>query len=279
MLRALSKAQTGAVMPTLLELQTAMQASLLRRDNEAVSAMLAGHITADRLDIYRNTFIYTLTKALRLCFPVTERLVGEEFFDGAAQFFIADHPPRKAWLDQFGGEFSDFLRAFPQAKPVVYLGDVAELEWAVNRALHAADLARLDVAALGDVRPEDQGRIAFLPHPSVSLLRLAYPADAIWRAILARDDEALGKVDVGSGPVNLLVERRETGIEVARLGESSWRFLSNLCAGQPIGAALDIAGDFDCSVALADHLASGRFSGFELEAADAPGSTDGRMNA
>jgi len=41
-------------MPTLLELQTAMQASLVHRDNEAVSAMLAGHITADRLDIYRN---------------------------------------------------------------------------------------------------------------------------------------------------------------------------------------------------------------------------------
>lgn len=279
MLRALSKARTEPVMPTLLELQTAMQASLLRRDNEAVSAMLAGHVTADRLDIYRNTFICTLTKALGLCFPVTERLVGEEFFDGAAQFFIVDHPPRKAWLDQFGGGFSDFLRAFPQAKPVVYLGDVAELEWAVNRALHAADLARLDVAALGTVRPEDQGRISFLPHPSVSLLRLAYPVDAIWRAILARDDEALGKVDVESGPVNLLVERRETGVEVVRLGEPSWLFLSNLCAGQPIGAALDMAGDFDCSVALADHLASGRFSGFELQAAGAPSSTDVRMNA
>ena len=135
-------------MPTLLELQTAMQASLVHRDNEAVSAMLAGHIPADRLDIYRNTFLFGLTKALRLSFPVTERLVDEEFFEGAAQFFIAEHPPREAWLDRFGGEFPDFLRAFPQAKSIVYLGDVAELEWAVTSALHAADVARLDVAAL-----------------------------------------------------------------------------------------------------------------------------------
>ena len=80
----------GSVMPTLLELQTAMQASLVHRDNEAVSAMLAGHIPADRLDIYRNTFVHTLTRALRLSFPATERLVGEDFFEGAAQFFIAD---------------------------------------------------------------------------------------------------------------------------------------------------------------------------------------------
>src|SRR5713101_3377009 len=77
-------------------------------------------------------------KVLRLCFPVTERLVGEEFFEGAAQFFICEHPPREAWLDQFGGEIPDFLRSFPQAKSIVYLGDVAELEWAVNSALHAA---------------------------------------------------------------------------------------------------------------------------------------------
>jgi hypothetical protein len=237
-------------MPTLLELQTAMQASLVHRDNEAVSAMLAGHITADRLDIYRNTFIHTLTRALRLSFPATERLVGEEFFAGAAQFFIAGHPPRGAWLDRFGGDFPDFLRSFPQAKSIVYLGDVAPL----------------NVAALGEVKPEDQGRITFAAHPSVGLLRLAYPADAIWRAVLASDDEALGKVDIESGPVNLLVERRDTGIEVERLDEQSWLFLSRLCAAQPIEAALDMAGDLDCSVALGEHLASGRFFHFELAA-------------
>src|SRR5258707_1547207 len=138
MLRPLSRAQTELAMPTLLELQTAMRASLVHRDNEAVSAMLAGHITADRLDIYRNTFLFGLTKAIRLSFPVTERLVGEEFFGGAAQFFIAEHPPREAWLDRFGREVSDFLRAFPHAESIVYLGDVAQIESAVNSALHDA---------------------------------------------------------------------------------------------------------------------------------------------
>ena len=251
-------------MPTLLEMQNAMQASLVRRDNVAVSAMLAGHITADRLDIYRNTFIHTLTKALRLSFPVTERLVGEEFFEGASQFFIVDHPPGQAWLDRFGGEFPDFLRSFSQAKSIVYLGDVAELEWAVNSALHAADVTPLDVAALGAVKPEDQCRIWFVAHPSVSLLRLDRPADEIWRAVLAGDDETLGNIDIESGPVWLLVERRDTGIEVERLDEPAWLFLSRLCGGQPIEKALNMADDFDCAVALAEHLALGRFCRFDF---------------
>src|SRR3989440_8257707 len=125
-------AKKGAPVPTLLEIQRAMRRSLVQGDSTAVSAMLAAQISPDRLDIYRNTFLLTLTKALRLCFPVVQKLVGDEFFEGAAQVFIAGHPPRAAWLDQYGAEFPDFLRAFGPAASVRYLGDVAELEWAVN---------------------------------------------------------------------------------------------------------------------------------------------------
>jgi hypothetical protein len=251
-------------MPTLLETQKAMQASLLSRDSSAVAAMLAGELTVDRLDIYRNTFIHTLTKTLRLCFPVIQQLVGEEFFAGAAQIFIGDRPPRAAWLDLYGGEFPEFLGSFPPATSIAYLGDVAELEWAVNSALHTADAVPLDVAGLGAIGAENQARICFVPHPSLRLLRLQYPADSIWRAILDSDDDALGKVDLGCGPRTVLVERRPTGVEVECLDETAWCFLSKLCAGLSIEAALVDSGEFDCSAALAEHLALGRFTASAL---------------
>ena len=258
------------VMPTLLEVQMAMRASVVHQQGQAASAMLAGHVSAGRLDIYRNTFIHTLTKALRLSFPATQQLVGEDFFEGAAQIFIAEHPPRAAWLDQYGGEFAGFLHSFPQASSLVYLGEVAELEWAVNCALHAADVPPLDVVALGTVEPESQGQIRFVADPSIRLLRLKYPVDAIWRAVLASDADALGSVDLGSGPINLLVERRATGVEVERLTDGAWRLLSALCAGRSIEAALDDINDFDCASALAEHLARGRFVDFVLPATAAP---------
>jgi hypothetical protein len=251
-------------MPTLLEMQKAMQVSLLTRDSAAVTAMLAGHIAVDRLDIYRNTFVHTLTKALRLCFPVTQRLVGEAFFEGAAQIFIGERPPQAAWLDLYGRDFPAFLRCFPPAASIAYLGDVAELEWGVNCALHAADVAPLDVAGLGAIEPRDQARICFAPHPSVQLLRLDYPADIIWRAVLDGDDDALGKVDPGCGPRNVLVERRLTGVEVECLDEQAWCFLARLCAGASIETALLDSNEFDSSVALAEHLAFGRFATFSL---------------
>jgi hypothetical protein len=257
-------------MPTLLELQTAMRQSLVHHDSTAASAMLAAHVAPDRLDIYRNTFLLTLTKALRLCFPAVQKLVGEEFFEGAAQVFIAERPPRAAWLDQYGAGFPDFLREFVPAASVPYLGDVAELEWAVNCALHAADTEPLDAAMLAAVAPENQGRIRFVAHPSIAVLQVSYPADAIWRAVLADDDDALAAIDLTCGPIRLLVERRATSVAAERLAERPWQFLTALCAGEAIEAALASGAGFDCASALAEHLAFGRFCRFELaaEAAD-----------
>ena len=251
-------------MPTLLELQTAMRQSLVHRDIAAVSAMLAAHVAPDRLDIYRNTFLLTLTKALRLCFPAVQKLVEEEFFEDAAQVFIAERPPRAAWFDQYGAEFPDFLCAFAPAASVPYLGDVAKLEWAVNCALHAADAEPLDAARLACVAPEDQGRIRLIANPSIALVQLGYPADTIWRAVLAGDDDALQKIALDCGPVHVLVERRTRGVEVERLDVRPWEFLAVLCAGEPIETAIESSDGFDCSSALAEHLALGRFRCFEL---------------
>ena len=97
-------------MPTLLEVQAAMHCSLVAGDDAAMTAFLADPAAADRLNIYRNTFILSLTKALNLCYPVVKRLVGEDFFEGAAQHFVTRHPPQTAYLNQYGGDFPEFLR-------------------------------------------------------------------------------------------------------------------------------------------------------------------------
>jgi hypothetical protein len=256
--------------PTLLDLQRALRRSVFERDHRAIAASLSDPAMAERLDIYRNTFMVVLTKALKLCYPAVARLVGGEFFEGAAQLFIAEHPPRTACLDHYGDAFPDFLRDFPPAASVAYVADVARLEWAVNCALHAPDLDPLDTAQLATLAPDDQSRVSFAAHPSIRLLQSAYPVDAVWRAVLARDDAALTELDVDTGPVALLVERGATGVEVARLDDSAWRLLAALCGGHPLEAAIARAAELDVALALAGHLASGRFVAFRLPAAALP---------
>ncbi len=95
------------------------------------------------------------TQALRmLCAPAIpsiERLVGEDFFKGAASLFIgasSSHP--RPVLIEYGEAFPAFLESFEPARGLPYLADVARLEWLRHAAYHAAD--RVPLAAPGPRR-------------------------------------------------------------------------------------------------------------------------------
>jgi hypothetical protein len=256
-------------MPTLLELQHDMRAGLVEREVGPITKSLADSTGPERLGIYRNTILTGLKRALRLAFPAVERLVGGEFFAGAADAFIADHPPRAAYLDQYGVEFPVFLSRFPSAASLPYLADVARLEWAVSCALHAPDESPLELRRLAAVAPEDQCRVSFRAHPSVGLMRSDFPVDDIWRAVLSGDEQAMAALDLSAGPVFLLIERGETGVEVTRMQESAWRFLGALCSGEPLLYAINAAPGLDAVNLLAEQLARGRFIAFSLDAPEA----------
>jgi len=251
-------------MPTLLEVQSAVARSLIGRDGDvAASYIVAGGVAPEaRLAIYRNTILGGLTTALRLSYPAVHRLVGDAFFESAAQLFIAAHPPRSACLDDYHPGFADFLGEFPPAAAVPYLVGVARLDWAVSRALHAPDAEALDAARLAAIPADRLDRVRLVPHPSVSLVRADHPVDAIWRAVLARDDAAIAAIDLGAGPVRLLVYRRADEPAITRLDEAAWQLTTGLGAGDPLQRALDDVDGVDAPALLAAHLVDSVFTDF-----------------
>ena len=243
--------------PALAEVQQAMRAGLFGSADDAALDFIAGGAfsAVERLAIHRNTATSVLVNALRLAFPGIHRLVGAEFFEGAARLFILEAPPRSAWLDAYGAEFPGFLARLPQAAAVPYLADVAQLEWAANQVLHAAEAEPLQLATLAKLGGEELELLRFVPHPAARLLECSCPADAIWRAVLEQDDPALAAIDLADGPVRLLVQRAPGEVRTQRLGDGEWRFASALFDGRTLGSALGEAAHDAPHRLLASHLA------------------------
>ena len=229
----------------------------------------SGLAPGQRLAIHRNTLLGTFTRALTLSFPAVHRLVGADFFEGAAGVFARERPPRSADLNAYGDEFADFLQRFAPAATLAYLPNVARLEWAVNRALHAPDVAALDASALAAVASTDPGRVCFTAHPSVGLLSSAFPVDTIWRAVLQQDDAAMAAIDLIGGPVHLMVHRQADGVEVERLEEDAWRFASLLLGGRTLAATLAAVPHVDAPALLAAHLLAGHCTQFHIDDSEA----------
>ena len=80
-----------------------------------------------------------LVSALEARFPAIRKIVGEDFFKGAAKLFATTQPPRSPLMLFYGDAFPTFFADFEPAREVPYLADVARLEAARTRANHAAD--------------------------------------------------------------------------------------------------------------------------------------------
>ncbi|QHP94754.1 hypothetical protein B7760_05698 (plasmid) [Burkholderia glumae] len=253
-------------MPSLRELQDAFRRSIVERDDLDAAAWIRDDgIEPDRrLSVYRNTFASTLIRAMRLSCPAVDRLVGGEFFDASVRAYITTCPPHSSYLDEFGGDFADFLEQYAPAQSVSYLPDVARLEWAVSCGLRAPDVPTLSAAEIGGVDPADHERLRFQPHPSVRLVRSRFPVDEIWRAVLGGDDARMAVIDPDSGAVWLLVHRDETGIRVDRLKANAWQFVGDLFAGCSLGDALGKHPGVDAAGILASLFVDGLCTRFSL---------------
>jgi hypothetical protein len=200
-----------------------------------------GDALARRFAVYRNNVLVSLVDALAARFPVTERLVGTDFFRAMAQAFAAAAPPRSPLLTAYGDGFADFIAAFPPAAALPYLADVARLEAARTRAYHAADVAPLPEAAVRALAARDGEELLatrLTLHPSAEVLHSPFAVATIWAAHQGAD------VPCGldsEGPEDVLVARPEAEVEVTRLPPGGALFVGALADGANLADAAGTA--------------------------------------
>jgi len=251
-------------MPTLHELQSDFRRFLVGQSPEQLLRLVdgVGFEPEARLSIYRNNMLVSLTAALKATFPVVCRLVDARFFDYAANSFIQDHLPNTPCLAEYGADFPDFLSSFPPAACLDYLPDVARLEWAINRVLHAPCAASpVALASLLTV-PGDPAQIRLQMPAACQYVASVHPVDRIWQSNQPGSD--LLETSHHQRAAYLEI-RRTDGLQLTGLPQSTWKFRSRIAEGATLGQAaaeaLGVEPDLDLAQALAALFDAGLVTG------------------
>jgi len=220
------------------------------------------------IEVYRNNYRGNLHDALAGAYPVIEQLVGKDFFRYLARAYIEQHVSRSGNLHHYGEKMAAFIAAFLPAQQLVYLPDVAALEWACHCAYFAADAGALDIGKLSRLEQEHYSKLVLVFHPACHLVRSGYPVAGIWHA---HQPGAPGDfhIDFGSGPCNALVTRKDDVVMVSELTEADAVWLSIIRAGKTLGVATAVTMErypgFDLQAGLASFVAQGVFADFHVE--------------
>lgn len=230
-------------------------------------AVCPNYSTEIALDIYRNNYFGNLHDALSYAYPVTEKLVGKDFFRYLAMHYIARHPSASGNLHHYGAEMADFIAGFESARGLIYLADVATLEWAYHRAYFACDAGRLDVIGLSKVPQERYADLILNTHPSCQLVRSNYPIAAIWNAHQPNADCDF-HITLDGRSCNVLVNRKDNAVLIRELSDAAATWLQQIQSGASLGKATDAAlergTDLDLNVLLPDLVESRALTYFTL---------------
>ncbi len=252
--------------------QTAFVEALLYADRAVPDGIItaSGVPDATRFGVYRNNVFLGLTKALTQNFPVTERLVGTEFFTVMARFYAQDHRPASPLIFEYGADFPDFIASFEPVANLGYLPDVARIEAAAMRAYHAADTEPLDLAKLAALAPERLADLRLAVHSSSSLIHSGYPVGSIWSA----HQQQIVTPVVGKRPETVLVGRPEMTVNVHIIPPKDAIFAASLFNAATLGAAADAAlaaaPEFDFGTALIGLVSLGAFSALLQDEGNVP---------
>ncbi len=220
---------------------------------------------SERLKVYRNNIVGSLTDVMVASFPVIDKLVSTPFLEQMARSFILKNPPTHGCLNFYGGGFAEFIEGFEPTKSLPYLPDIARLEIAMNDSYYARDDEALDAEALASIPPEELGDLCLTPRHNVRLLHSLFPLCDI-RDFALSDGEG-DAPDMNKGEVFLMIHRPALDTQIVVLDEAEFSFLQKLQGGAALGPAVEgVLNDFqgfDFQGFLQKHIAFETFMALE----------------
>jgi hypothetical protein len=228
---------------------------LKRGELEAVIGRSRNLTAAERMGIYANAYYARLLECLAAYFPMLQKTLGEEIFEGFAFEYLQQYPSKSYTLDRLGENFARFLeetRPEPEEGEAPgevgwpdFLIDLAVLEHNVNRVFDGPGVEGkplLTSEALQTFPAERFAEARLVPVPCLRLLTFRFPVNAYYTAIRrAEEGEEVPVPD--PEPEHLALTRRDFVVRRYPLTPAQHALLEKILAGAPVGEALAAAAE------------------------------------
>ncbi len=220
-------------MEKIKQIQTDFREALLENNAKAIiNHIRPSQIRAEfRLSIYRNTVNQSLYRALENTFPAIWQLVGKECADSVAFAFLQDekHFPTTPCLDDWGEKFPIFLHTIQSLKHLVYLKDIATIEWLQHLSYCAEDYHALEPAALEKYEPQNLDELELLFNPSVFLYSSAYTLKTIFDFVAY--PEQYEQVELELTPSYVVITRQHNRVWTHWISQELYDFFNYVKTG------------------------------------------------
>ncbi|AEF53259.1 DNA-binding domain-containing protein [Marinomonas posidonica] len=226
--------------------------ALLSQDKSHLYPLLSGEATekAVRFQVYQNNLVVSLQEALADIFPVTQKLVGEDFFRAMAREFLLHHPPTSPIISEYGANFSEFIRQFEPAQSVAFLPDMASLEYQLLQLTHAAEMDTLNHQSIAVTfeKTHDPGQLLMEITPNCQLLHAPFAIGSLFLA--NQQDVSSDHIDINESEY-ILLHKSFLYAKLSVISFDQACFIKALQEHIPLASAVPESDDFDLGSSLA----------------------------
>lgn len=188
---------------------------------------------AQRLQIYRNSFIMGISEALSITYQHTLALVGEDFFNAASRDFILMSPPLENNIMTYGLGFNKYLQSLPQLASMPYIHEMARFEWLLEQTSNMqVEEKTLDLVQLSQVPEAEMHFLQFTIPTQVSLFDSEQNINHLYQMII---DDAVTETDLNTPCYLALKKAPDFRIEIIPLSENEFHLLQQIQAGKTLG--------------------------------------------
>jgi hypothetical protein len=172
-------------MPVLKQLQSHFQEYLTHGSNHIFPEIAPDErFSADkRLKVYFDAYRIRLMEILKLDFPKTHTLLGDEAFEQAFLSYLLQFPSTHFSVRYFGQQFSQFLASSAPYSNCEVFAEMAQFEWAISFTIDAKDDNVVTSQDLAKINPMDWPNLHFVFHPSVISHCFAWDTPQLWQHI------------------------------------------------------------------------------------------------